>query len=158
MLVYHTNPGFPLLREGARVLLRSRRTTEWTEHREVGSETYTPVLPPIAPQDDVFVHDPETDTEGYVNVALVNDGLAGGLGLYWRYRKEELPVLNQWRHFEAGTYVMGIEPGTCSVLGRKANRAAGTLQHLSPGEIRSVTLEMGVLEGAEAIARFERGL
>lgn len=157
MLVYHTNPGFPLLREGARLLLKSRRTTEWIDGREVGPETYLPVGPPAASHDDVFVHDPEPDADGNVSVALVNDRLAGGLGLYWRYRKEELPVLNQWRHLEAGTYVMGIEPGNCSVLGRKANRAAGTLQHLAPGETRRFTLEMGVLEGAEAIARFERG-
>lgn len=158
MLVYHTNPGFPLLREGARVLLKSQHTKEWTHGQEVSPEAYSNVEAPAAPLDDVFVHDPAADAEGMVNVALVNDQLAGGMGLYWRYRKEELPVLNQWRHFEAGTYVMGIEPGNCSVLGRIANREAGTLQHIAPGEIRRFTLEMGVLEGAEAIARYERNV
>jgi hypothetical protein len=158
MVVYHTNPGFPFLREGARLLLRSRLTTESSEGRAVGPDVYASVGPPATPTDEVFVHDLTPDAEGQVRVALVNDHLAGGLGVYWRYPKAELPVLNQWLHFEAGTYVMGVEPGNCSVMGRQANREAGTLQHLAPGETRRFTLEMGVLEGAEAIARFEQEL
>ena len=155
MVVYHTNPGFPLLDEGTRLLLDSRRSIEWLEDREVGPEDYARARAPSAENhDDVFVHDPRPDAGGMVNVALVNERLAGGLGLYWRFPKAEIPILNQWQHFEAGTYVTGIEPGNCSVLGRARNRAAGTLEHLPPGEARDLHLEMGVLEGAAAIAAF----
>ena len=157
MLVYHTNPGFPLLDEGSRLVLNSRRTTEWLKDREVGPEEYTTAAAPSAEaHDDVYIHDPVPDAEGYVNVALVNDQLGDGLGLYWRAPKAELPILNQWQHFEAGTYVSGIEPGNCSVLGRARNRASGTLQHIAPGEVREFHLEMGVLDGRDAIAAFER--
>ena len=113
-------------------------------------------LPTGKSYDDVYVHDPIADEQGMVNVALVNDQLAGGFGLYWRYRKSELPILNHWQHFEAGTYVTGIEPGNCSVLGRKRNRAAGTLQHITPDEVRRFRLEIGVLEGSEEIEAVER--
>jgi hypothetical protein len=156
MIVYHTNPGFPLLDEGTRLVVASRRTVEWIEGREVGPEAYT-VVGPLRrdDHDDVYIHDPIVDSSGYVNVALINDHLSGGLGLYWKFKKSEIPVLNQWQHFVAGTYVTGIEPGNCSVLGRKSNREAGTLQYIAPGEVREFTLEMGVLEGQEEIGGFE---
>jgi hypothetical protein len=35
-----------------------------------------------------------------------------------------------------GEYVCGIEPGTCKVLGRAAERAAGRLMTIEPGEYR----------------------
>jgi hypothetical protein len=159
MVVYHTNPGFPILAEGSRLLLQTVRSREWLEGREVAPDAYSRVGPPAGkPRDDVFIHDPATDGDGWVQAALVNDRLGDGLGLYWRYPKKDLPVLNQWQHFEAGTYVTGIEPGNCSVLGRKANRDAGTLEYLGPGETRDFHLEMGVLDGREAIRWFESAL
>ena len=36
MFVYHTNPGFPVLDSGTRLLINSEKTTEWLEDREVG--------------------------------------------------------------------------------------------------------------------------
>lgn len=156
MVVYHTNPGFPLLAEGTRLLLRSRRSIEWMNGREVTPERYATAGPPAhLPRDEVYLHDLEPDAAGNVEVALVNDRLFGGTALTWRYRKEELPILNQWQHFEAGCYVTGIEPGNCSVLGRAANRAAGTLQSIGPGEVRRFRLQMAVLEGTAAIRELE---
>jgi hypothetical protein len=157
MVVYHTNPGFPVLDEGTRLILRSQRTRQWfedeEEEREVGPEAYTTVCAPVDGKgDSVFVHDPVSDADGIVAVGLLNDRL--GLGLYWKFAKAELPILNQWQHFATGTYVTGIEPGNCSVLGRQRNRAAGTLQHIEPGEVREFHLEMGVLDGAEEMEAF----
>lgn len=156
MVVYHTNPSFPLLAEGTRLAMTSQRSVEWLEGREVQPDQYQVAGPPTnRSHDDVYIHAPNADEQGMVNVALINDQLAGGLGLYWRYPKTELPVLNQWQHFEAGAYVTGIEPGNCNVLGRKSNRADGTLEHIAPGEVRRFHLEMGVLEGSEEIEAFE---
>ncbi|NJN82129.1 MAG: aldose 1-epimerase family protein [Caldilineaceae bacterium] len=154
MFVYHTNPGFPLLDEGARVLIQSERTLEWTEDREVGADAYAQVL---APQptfaDNVFVHRPIADAEGNAHAALINDRL--GLGLTWKFPVAEMPVLNHWQHFHRGTYVMGIEPGNVSMLGRAWNRKHGLLNHIQPGEVREFHLEMSVLEGADEIAAYE---
>ena len=58
--------------------------------------------------------------------------------------------------FVNNTYVTGVEPGNCSVLGRAWNRKNGTLQHIQPGEVREFELEIGVLDGAKEIAAFER--
>jgi hypothetical protein len=155
MMVYHTNPGFPLLDAGARLVIDSRKTTEWQADREVGPDEYQVVQAPQQDaHDDVYIHHPIADTEGNVYVGLINDNLK--LGLYWKFPIAEIPIVNQWQHFHRGTYVTGIEPGNCSVLGRAWNRKHGTLQHIQPGEVREFHLEIGVLDGEAEIAEFER--
>jgi hypothetical protein len=91
-----------------------------------------------------------------VHVGLVNDRL--GLGLTWTFPRRELPILNQWQHFHKGTYVTGLEPGNCSVLGRAWNRKHGTLEYIAPGATRDFHLQLGVLDGAREIRAFERSL
>ena len=51
-------------------------------------------------------------------------------------------------------YVVGMEPANCWVEGRAKERERGTLQFLKPGETRKYHLELGVLDGREAIGRF----
>ena len=98
MFVYHTNPGFPVLDSGTRLLINSEKTTEWLEDREVGPEVYAVAKPPQEEaRDDVFVHRPIADADGIVHVGLVNDQL--GLGLYWKFPIAEIPLVSQWQHF-----------------------------------------------------------
>jgi hypothetical protein len=52
---------------------------------------------------------------------------------------------------DAGTYVVGLEPANCLVLGRAYERKAGTLQFLEPGEVRQYDLVLDVLWGMDAI-------
>jgi Domain of unknown function (DUF4432) len=58
------------------------------------------------------------------------------------YKQSEFPHLTVWKMMGEGEYVCGIEPANCKVLGRAAEREAGRLQHIAPGETRrfSVTL------------------
>lgn len=154
MFVYHCNPGFPVLDAGTRFVVKSEKTTEWTEDREVGPEVYTTALGPQPSfVDNVFVHRPIPDAEGNVRVALINDRRQ--LGLYWKFPISEIPLVNQWQHFIRGTYVTGVEPGNASMLGRAWNRKHGYLQYIQPDEVREFHLEIGVLDGAEEIAAFE---
>ncbi|HIO09643.1 TPA: DUF4432 family protein [Candidatus Poribacteria bacterium] len=155
MFVYHTNPGFPLLDRGTRLVINSQQTTEWLEDREVGPEEYRVVQSPQeTAHDDVYIHRPIADEEGNVQVALVNDELK--LGIYWEFPIQEMPIVTQWQHFHKGTYVTGIEPGNVSMQGRAWNRKHGYLHYIQPGEIRDFHLEIGVLEGEEEISAFER--
>ena len=157
MVVYHTNPGWPLLDRGARMLINSKKSTEWPQDREVAPEDYCKIGGPRAKaHDDVYVHRPAADRRGMVHVGLVNDRL--GLGLTWTFPRRELPILNQWQHFHKGTYVTGLEPGNCSVLGRAWNRKHGTLEYIAPGATRDFHLQLGVLDGAREIRAFERSL
>jgi len=155
MFVYHTNPGFPLLDGGTRLLLNTEKTTEWLEDREVGPDIYAVAQPPQPEAyDNVFVHWPIADADGNVHVGLINDALS--LGLYWKFPITEIPLVNHWQHFHRGTYVTGIEPGNVSMLGRAWNRKHGYLPYIQPGEVRTFHMEIGVLDGAEEIAAFEQ--
>jgi hypothetical protein len=121
----------------------------------VGPEDYTVAAAPRQRvHDDVYVHRPRADRQGQVRLALVNDRLE--LGLTWSFPRREIPIVNQWQHFHRGTYVTGIEPGNCSVLGRAWNRRHATLETLAPGAVREFHLELGVLDGARQIRAFER--
>lgn len=155
MFVYHTNPGFPILDAGTRLVINSKKTIEWQEGREVGPKEYEVAKGPQKnAHDDVYVHYPRADADGNVQIGLINDHLA--LGLYWKFPLCEIPIVNHWQHFHRGTYVTGIEPGTASMLGRAWNRKHKTLQYIEPGEVREFHLEMGVLDGQKEIRAFER--
>ena len=155
MFVYHCNPGFPLLDAGARLVLHAEKSLEWLEDREIGPEEYTLAKGPQKKEhNEVYVHFPRTDRRGDVHVALVNDRLE--LGLYWKFPEKQIPIVNQWQHFHRGNYVTGIEPGNASMLGRAWNRKHGLLQRIEPGEVRQFDMEIGVLDGQQEIAAFER--
>ncbi len=155
MFVYHCNPGFPLLDAGTRLFLHSRKSTEWLNDKEVSPQDYTLAKAPQKDMhDDVYVHRPLADRHGNVHVALINDKL--GLGLYWKFNRKEIPIINHWQHFHRGTYVTGIEPGNASMLGRAWNRKHKVLQHIEPGEVREFNLEIGILDGPREIRAFER--
>jgi hypothetical protein len=154
MAVYHTNMGFPLLDEGSRFVIASEETTEWLEERVVGPEVYSVAQDPQDDaHDEVFTHRPRADAEGNVQVGMINDRI--GLGVYLRFPIAEIPLVNHWQHFHRGNYVVGIEPGNCSVLGREWNRQRGYLEHMDPGDVREFHVEIGVLDGEDAIRTFE---
>ena len=154
MLLYHTNPGFPLLDEGTRFLVDSRLSTEWLADRPVDASVYERArAPQPGAGDDVYVHRPVPAADGTVTVALINDRLA--FGLQWRMPAAELPLVTQWQHFATAGYVTGVEPGNCSPLGRAWNRRNGSLEYLEPGAAREFHLEITVLDGAADIAAAE---
>ena len=154
MFVYHCNPGFPVLDQGTRIAINSAKTTDSRDDSEIGPDRYRVAGGPVPkPVSDVFVHRPRADADGNVTVGLINDTLK--LGLSWTYPLAEMPLLNQWRHFEQGTYVTGIEPGNVSMLGRVWNRANGYLNHIQPGEVRDFHLQVAVLDGEDDIAALD---
>jgi hypothetical protein len=90
----------------------------------------------------VFEHLVAPDDEGWCAVTVVNP--AAGLRLEVAWDARTLPRLHQWVHPATGVNVLGIEPANCSVLGRAADRAAGTLPMLGAGESRTTTLAVRV--------------
>jgi len=155
MMLYHINPGWPLVDDGSRLLLNARSTVPRDAEAAKGMAEATQF---IAPQpgyrEQVFFHDLIADPEGYACALLLNPRLK--TGFYVRYRQKELPRYIEWKMMGEGTYVTGMEPGNCSVMGRAAERAAGTLQFLDPGEERRFSLEIGVVDGEESIDTFLR--
>jgi hypothetical protein len=154
MIIYHCNMGFPLLSDTAELVTPAREVTPRDQAAAPGLPRYNRFEAPTpARPEEVFYHDNVAAADGFVTAALVNRALNGGLGIYVRYRQAELPRMTQWKSMAAVDYVLGIEPSNCRPEGRAVERARGTLQFLEPGETREYVVEIGVLEGEEAISR-----
>ena len=100
-----------------------------------------------------FEHELIAEPAGTVPVGLLNR--ARGLGVYQVFRIGQLPHHTVWRMLGEGTYALGLEPSTNRDAGRADARARGELQWLGPGETRQYDLEIGALQGAEALSEFE---
>jgi hypothetical protein len=156
MFFYHVNLGAPLLAKGARYLAPIADVV-WAAHTARYRDQATGYAEVPGPQDrfaeQVWQHETAADVEGWVPVALANDRL--GLGLQVTTRKDQLPCLYQWQHFQAGAYALGIEPSTHHVLGNQAARDRGEMIWLQAGEGRQYDARFAVLDGAAALAMAE---
>ncbi len=156
MFFYHVNLGAPLLADGARYVAPIADVV-WAAHAGRYRDQRTGYALVPAPQDrfaeQVWQHETAADARGEVPVALLNDRL--GLGLQVTTRKDQLPCLYQWQHFQAGAYALGIEPSTHHVLGNNAARERGEMIWLAAGEERRYDARFTVLDGAGALAEAE---
>ena len=157
MLLYHINTGFPFVDEDAELLapFAGAPRVLFGDADPERPEEYSRF---VAPQrnwvQQTFEHTMQADADGRVPVAIVNPRLGlGGQGLYVIYDKQQFPRYIEWRMMGEGQYAVGIEPCT-NGFGRDEVRRAGELIMLQPGEKRVYDLEVGVLDGAEAIAAF----
>lgn len=145
MLLYHVNLGFPLLSPESEMLAAPHRVEPRDEVAAKGLDEWMRFREPEAGfREQVFLHDLPADRGGMAEVALRNPWL--GLSVCLRYRKAELPYLTQWRMLGKGVYVLGLEPGNAFVLGQSAERAAGRLQTIEPGEEKRLLVEISVRE------------
>lgn len=153
MFFYHINIGAPLLAEGARYLAPITDVV-WASHEKtyrnqtVGYQTMPAPLDGFVEQ--VWQHETAADDNGEVPVALVNDRL--GIGIEVTTRKDQLPCLYEWQHFQAGGYALGIEPSTHHAMGDLAARERGEMIWLQGQDARSYDSRFRILDGAASIA------
>jgi hypothetical protein len=140
-ILYHVNLGVPVLDQEARLELDSLEVVPRDADAERGQAAW---MEPRAPRDDepemVFEHRVRPDRHGWGRAALVNPSLGVDILLTWR--QAELPRFHQWLHRGRGMYALGLEPANCSVLGRAADRAEGTLPVLEPGQRRATEIRI----------------
>jgi hypothetical protein len=158
MILYHMNLGFPVVSEFSRLIAPTVTAEPRDADSAVDGENFARMhLPTPDFPEKVYFHTMKPDLAGHVTVALVNPECDGGtgLGVYCTYQQAELPCFTEWKMMGQGTYVVGVEPGNARVMGRAAERKAGRLQYLEPGERREYHLEIGVVSGPEQIAALE---
>jgi hypothetical protein len=157
MLLYHINTGFPLLDDGTELVLPTMNVEPRDAEAEDGKEQYAEIHGPVTGyKEKVYFHTMRAGADGWVTCALINHRLNGGLGIRLRYRLDELPSLTQWKMLGDREYVLGIEPGNCSVIGRSAARAAGVLAELEVGQEVSAGFQLDVVEGKQALEALAR--
>jgi hypothetical protein len=153
MLLYHINLGWPLIDEGAELMLNARSMAPRDDEAAKGIAAATKIPSPVpAYKEQVFYHDLIAGSDGFASALLANRKLQ--LGLYLQYRQHELPKFTHWKMVGEGEYVLGLEPANCWVQGRAKERERGTLQFLEPGEEREFVARIGVLEGNAAMDHF----
>jgi Domain of unknown function (DUF4432) len=157
MFFYHVNVSHPLLDEGSRYLAPIADVV-WAGHAdryETQGVGYRTVPAPLMGfKEQVWQHELAADARGEVPVAVVNDRL--GLGFEVVTRKDQLPCMYQWQNFQAGNYVMGIEPSTHHVLGNLFARERGEMIWLQHGDSRSYDAAFRILDGAAEIRAAEQ--
>jgi hypothetical protein len=151
MYLYHVNAGFPVVDEGAELLLPAGPGVPTGPY---GAIDYRRLTDPIPDEmEKCWEHDMATEPDGIVPAGIVNRAL--GLGLYQLYRRDQFPFHTTWRMLGEGAYGVALEPTTNRDAGRLDARERGELMWLAPGERRYYDLELGVLAGRDAIDRFE---
>jgi hypothetical protein len=106
----------------------------------------------------MLFHDIAADEEGYSNIAIVNEKFLNnqGIGLWLRFKKDNLPYLTQWKQMGMGEYVCGIEPCNNLGQGRKAEREEKRLRSIEPGEKVEFKLICTVLKSNKEICDFKK--
>jgi hypothetical protein len=149
--MYHCNLGYPLVREGTELIVASNvyprdataqvGVNTWQIY-EAASEAYP---------EQVFFHHPKGlgSNPTYTEAILITENI----GLRFEWSTESMPYLTQWKNTRQGIYVCGIEPGNCIPEGQNAARASGRLVMLQPGETQYFTLQLEILDGAEAVQK-----
>ena len=149
-LMYHFNFGYPLLSEGSRIIIPSRKCTPRNESvckAMVDTSPYIMDAPVDNYPEQVFFHELNADKNKNTFCALVN--AEGNLAIKLSFSRDELPYFTQWKSIGAGDYGVGLEPGFTPLDGNAA-------PFLAPGEVKRTRLTIEVAEGEEAILALER--
>ncbi|MGI8873140.1 MAG: DUF4432 family protein [Egibacteraceae bacterium] len=139
--LYHVNLGAPLWDADASLSVTAGEVVPRDDDARAGLNSWSqPPRPDAAGAERVFEHRLEPDPDGRASATVTNPVVGLRLRLSWD--AATLPRCHQWVHPALG--VLGIEPANCSVLGRAADRAAGTLPVLEAGQTRTTGLRIVV--------------
>jgi hypothetical protein len=157
LLLYHVNPGFPLLGPKSELLLATRSRTAYEEHaRDHEAEALRFAGPTRGWREQNFLHEVEPDPDGKATVCFHNPELPGGTALWIRYDAAALPFFSEWKMLGEADYVVGLEPCNAPVLSRRELRTRGLLPFLQPDECRTFELEIGVADGPDRVENLHR--
>ena len=137
MVLYHLNLGFPLVADGAQVLMDVAEARDGTG--AAPPEDYLTIPPPshLSPEEG-YEHQLVGHEDGWVSSSLINERL--GVGFRECHDPSTLPYTFLWRSLRDGMYVVGLEPCSVPIEGRDAAIDAGVPLELAPGESREYKL------------------
>lgn len=149
-ILYHINLGHPVVDESSRLIAPPAEVVGWDEMSREAEAEHARFGPPTRGATvQVFELRLKPPLPDPVRVGVVNEAFhpTRGIGVVVDYDAAELPRLWQWRMLSEGIYVTGIEPANCGLLGRVAERAAGRVTELAPGERRSFGVTLRAATG-----------
>ncbi len=109
MMLYHYNLGYPMVDDGAKVVIDAESTVSRTQEAEKEKQSMLEFSEPVdVIPEYVYIHKLKGDNP---TAQLVNEKL--GLQLSLTYNKKNLPYFCQWKSLSSGDYVLGLEPASC---------------------------------------------
>ncbi len=160
-LLYHFNLGYPLVDDGAELLMsvdEEPSPLDYSTDGESGGDWRMVTPPQPGFTFEGYVLRPKAGVDGRIRLALVNRALRGGIGFYLSYEHRQLPTYLAWHMMREGLYAIGLEPATNPFGNPTELVAEGYPVMLPPRESRRYDLEFGVLVGAEEIDEFAEAL
>ncbi len=154
MVLYHMNFGWPLLDDKAELYVGKGEIIPLNEDAEKNIKMFDNFIKPVSNfGPEVFAHDIKADSGGFCHAALVNRNLdtGNGLGIGLKFKKENLPYLIEWKNFNPGEYVLGLEPGNAFVSGIDKEREAGRVRTINPSEKVEMKIGISILSGHNEI-------
>ena len=155
-ILYHMNCGFPLVDDGAYLVIPAKGTKARDGEAQKGIDTWDKL---IAPENNYaeqcFFHDMKAE-DGFATVAIMNPRIE--LGMSIKYSKNTLPYLTEWKCMDEGQYALGFEPANCHVMGMKWEAENGTLEYMEPGQVKKNYIEITILDGEDEIEECEEYL
>ncbi len=151
MLLYHCNFGFPLLTGDTLLRCPAGRVVPRDAAAIMDGHDRWPAAPDPDFAERVYYHEDVVTKAGWATATIEQPAFPVGsahrpLAVRLSWKADTLPRFVQWKMPCAGTHVLGLEPANCLVVGRAAERAAGTLVTLAPGESRSYELRFEVVD------------
>lgn len=141
-ILYHCNFGYPFIMPGTQLLAGDSRPVPRNDYAAEGLSQWH--LMPEA-QTEVremcFLHHIPPQLDGWAEIAAINR--TAGLKVTVSYDTLTLPRLMQWKLYERGRYVIGLEPTNSTVSGRNKDIAAGAASSLPPGESMVFRVRLG---------------
>ncbi|MBO5481492.1 MAG: aldose 1-epimerase family protein [Clostridia bacterium] len=105
-LLYHINVGYPLLDDGAKVVVNAQNTDSRTAWAEQNKATMYEMSDCIVGQEETCYYLDLPDGKA----ALVNEKL--GKAFCVEYSKKTLPHFLEWKSMASSDYALGLEPAT----------------------------------------------
>ena len=150
MQIYHMNLGYPLLDEGAELLLLAKTTQPRNTHAAEGLADWMRVAPPQEGFEEMcYYHDLAADEGGRTLAALYNP--SPGFGVAIRFNKAALGQFIEWKLLGPREYELGLEPANCRADGRDVERREGRLQFLAPGEEKHIDITVEIFDGTQGL-------
>ena len=140
-LVYHCNFGYPLVSPDIKLVAEKHTVVPRTAEAEAGLATWDVMPPPKKGMpEQCFFHALPANKDKYASMSIVNEKLKMKATI--AYDTRTLPRLAQWKAFDTGAYVIGLEPTNTWLKGRTEEIADGTAQKIAAGETLSFRVKI----------------
>lgn len=152
LILYHMNMGYPLLSEDSELYIPAAQVKPRNAHAAEDLDTWNRVLTPT----------PGFEEQCYYHEFEKKPGLAAiynharGFGLAISFDSQNLDCFTQWKMMGVKDYVMGLEPGNCYPDGRDVMRQTGKLKFLAPGEKKTYSVCVTLIENETQWAAYKQ--